>query len=96
MSYHVFLVAIAYHPNGIDIDREEAEQDVLEMLASGLMKDMAKRGDVSWWIAEDDRHDGSDNDSAVFVDVDAQQRAFDLLVRHGLTGTWNNPSHARS
>lgn len=43
----------------------------------------------SWWIAEDDRNDGSDNDSAVFVHPGSQAKAAVLLHQHGLTSACN-------
>lgn len=39
---------------------------------------------VSWWIAQDERLDGSDNDSAVFVKKGNEREAQDLLKRYGL------------
>ena len=44
---------------------------------------------LAWWVAEDDRHDGSDLDSAVFVEPGNQQLAYQHLVRLGLTGEHN-------
>lgn len=50
----------------------------------------------SWWVAEDDRQDGSDNDSAVFVTPGQQERAarllygFDLTPRHNIVERDNN------
>lgn len=38
----------------------------------------------SWWIANDERFDGSDTDSAVFVKKGKQQAARELLRDHGL------------
>lgn len=37
-----------------------------------------------WWIAQDERYDRSDNDSAVFVKMGKEAEARDLLVRVGL------------
>lgn len=37
-----------------------------------------------WWVAEDERYDRSDNDSAVFCIPGKQQEARDLLRAHGL------------
>jgi hypothetical protein len=45
----------------------------------------------SWWIAEDDRHDGSDNDSAVFVHTGSQHEAWQILAAASLTGLHNEP-----
>jgi len=38
----------------------------------------------SWWIAEDERYDRSDNDSAVFIKPGKQREAVALLRKHGL------------
>lgn len=40
---------------------------------------------VSWWIAEDERYDGSDCDSAVFVTPGYQKAARKLLQAFGMT-----------
>lgn len=34
----------------------------------------------SWWIAEDERYDGSDNDSAVFVPIGTQRAFSDMIA----------------
>jgi hypothetical protein len=93
MSEHVFLVAVHLHDN-TEVTRADAESKVMDLLARG-MREAGEDGDVSWWVAEDDRTDGSDNDSAVFVKRHEQQRAFGVLVSHGLTGHWNNPRAQR-
>ena len=46
----------------------------------------------SWWVAEDDRNDRSDNDSAVFVTPGTQSAAHELLKRHGMTEAHNDPT----
>lgn len=38
----------------------------------------------SWWVANDERFDGSDTDSAVFVPIGHQEEARVLLNEHGL------------
>ena len=59
---------------------QHAQQVVMRQL--GHVRDT---GEVdSWWIAEDNRHDGSDCDSAVFVKPGRQREARDLLRAHGL------------
>lgn len=61
---HTFLVAIEVEADD-DLTRADAERYL-----HGRLPD---RGGItpltvaSWWIAEDDRLDGSDNDSAIFV-----------------------------
>lgn len=50
-----------------------SEEDVHKfLLASPLGPNSEDATIDSWWIAEDDRHDGSDNDSAIFVPRGAQ------------------------
>lgn len=39
----------------------------------------------SWWVAEDDRHDRSDLDSAVFVHKGSQREALAILISSGLS-----------
>lgn len=67
--------------------RRDAELDLHEALKTIIHT----RGITEWWIAEDDRLDGSDNDSAVFVpygeqDTDvwhlAESAARDLVAFH--------------
>ena len=60
---HVFLIAFTVRGG----TRAEAEDYLHTRLPW-----VGRRGDesieiTSWWVAEDDRRDGSDNDSAVFV-----------------------------
>ena len=43
----------------------------------------------SWWVAEDDRKDGSDNDSAVFVPPGTQHQVSSHLAAAGLTPEHN-------
>jgi hypothetical protein len=60
---HTILVAVTvYAP-----DRLAAQSKVM-----GLLPKPGVDGVDSWWIAEDDRMDGSDNDSAVFVPMGKQ------------------------
>jgi len=82
---HVFLVAVEV--NG-DADREKVEKYLHERLP--LDREGAPDGDPdgtyveSWWIAEDERYDRSDNDSAVFVIPGKQREARNLLRTAGL------------
>lgn len=50
------------------------------------------RYNLSWWVAEDTRYDGSDCDPAVFVDAGKQHDAWALLHASGMTGRHNEPS----
>lgn len=79
MSEHVILVAVHLTaPSRLD-----AQRAVLDLLPE--VGDSTPRATVeSWWIAEDDRVDGSDCDSAVFVSPTHQAAARDLLIASGL------------
>ena len=55
-----FLVAFTTESEG---DREAAEYE----LHKALKNVIHTHGITEWWIAEDDRRDGSDRDSALFV-----------------------------
>lgn len=59
---HVILVAIEVMGRG----RYEAHDVAMSML-DDARKRLPEGREVSWWVAEDDRLDGSDCDSAVFV-----------------------------
>jgi hypothetical protein len=83
---HVFLVALQAKGR----TREEAQRVALAYLPNHPSPDRTP-GLECWWVAEDDRVDGSDNDSAVFVNPGSQVRAAELLHRYGLTPKWNVP-----
>ena len=83
---HVFLVALQVKGR----TREEAEKVALSYLPNHPSPDTTP-GLECWWVAEDDRHDRSDNDSAVFVHPGSQVYAAALLVAHGLTPEHNVP-----
>lgn len=94
MAEHTILVAIT-----VDAD---SRADAMRVLPNALprpgwyyggdSKETGRRQIDSWWIAEDDRTDRSDNDSAVFVSKGTQQQAFECLLVGMLTSTWNDPS----
>jgi hypothetical protein len=50
--------------------------------ASPLAPGKGDSGIDCWWIAEDDRHDGSDNDSAIFIPRGAQQDMAHVVRNH--------------
>ena len=67
----MFLVAIVVEGQ----QRANAEltlHDGLKILTGGHVSE--------WWVAEDDRRDGSDNDSAVFVPKGEQQAWTDVIT----------------
>ena len=82
---HTILVAFTVEAD----KREDAERALMDMLPNPEDTAHAKAGLISWWVAEDDRHDRSDNDSAVFCDRGTQERASRLLNANALTGRWN-------
>lgn len=67
MSEHVILVAV----NIAAPTRQEAVSSLGSFLS----------GVPEWWVAEDDRTDGSDNDSAVFVPY-GKQLEYQSIVQH--------------
>lgn len=84
---HVILVAFQVKA----VDRAEAQNLLMEQLPRPSMNDIE-----CWWVAEDDRIDGSDCDSAVFVKPGAQAIAVDLLHGMDLTDDCNLSQGANS
>lgn len=68
----------------------DASQDYL-IEALGRIMSMDGRGVTEFWVAEDDRRDRSDNDSAVFCHLGSQRRAHAQLLDGGLTADHNYP-----
>lgn len=69
MSEQTILVAMTTP----SMSRDEALHHIERMM---IMSNAVHDGRLdSWWIAEDDRPDGSDNDSAVFVSMGEQKSA---------------------
>lgn len=83
---HVILVAVTAYGESW----REAEAKVISALEARptLIQDL---GVLSWWIADDRRTDGSDNDSAIFVKPGATVRAAQLLESAELTDAVNIP-----
>jgi hypothetical protein len=77
MSHHVILVAFTVE--GGESTRSEAMELVMNHVG-GIGEYMRDNPTVtSWWIAEDDRIDGSDCDSAVFCHPGQQAAASRVL-----------------
>lgn len=76
---HVFLLAVVVPAHS----RVEAEQRLMSTI-------LWAAPNTECWVAEDDRRDRSDNDSAVFVKPGAQRQATELLLRAGLTWPHSN------
>lgn len=70
---HIILVAFEVNAHS----RRQAHTRLMEHLGS---PDHVSVG--AWWVAEDDRRDGSDNDSAVFVHPGMKGPALALLAKH--------------
>jgi hypothetical protein len=90
MSEHVILVAVtveaetreeAHTVAQLGMPRPGARYPTGKGFATGLV--------TSWWVAEDDRQDGSDCDSAVFVTPGTQAQASRRLYMAGLTPRHN-------
>ncbi len=79
MTEHVILVAIS-----VEAPSREAAHDLVHTAMAEV-----RTGVESWWVAEDDRRDGSDNDSAVFVRQGFQREALHVLFHAGLTAGHN-------
>lgn len=86
MAEHTVLVAFTVDA----ATRQAAQHHLLEQLADAdLVTYGTTAGITSWWEAEDDRADGSDNDSAVFVRPGLQSRALFWLNAYGFTPDCN-------
>jgi hypothetical protein len=79
------VVIFAFHT---DTDTSLQAQEVVMRLLDGAIE-RSEGALISWWPAEDERADNSDNDSAVFVHKGNQKKAHALLERAKLTGIWN-------
>lgn len=70
MTTHTFLVAVSIEG---DMTREQAETSLHYALPRPNAHYPSPAGTLAtvecWWVTEDDRRDGSDNDSAVFDDT---------------------------
>lgn len=91
MPEHTILIAFTVEAD----TRAEAHEALMQRLPSPNVE-VYKRVRIptpitSWWVAEDDRIDGSDNDSAVFVHKGHQGPAYWALISKGHSGEWNYP-----
>ena len=75
---HVILVAVGVRGR----TREAAERALHQVMPRPSSGPHALV--ECWWIAEDDRHDGSDNDSAIFVPKGSQDQGDAAVRAHGL------------
>lgn len=96
---HVILVAVQVSCGTEDNSRTQAMAQVMEALKEvGPLGPNNIYGIESWWIAEDDRIDGSDCDSAVFVNPGGQNQAsrvlHDTVARNPHTGLQCDPTVA--
>jgi hypothetical protein len=87
MAEHTILVAFTVEAE----DRFEAHAFLPYEMPKPKGADFARPTQqiTSWWVAEDQRQDGSDNDSAVFVNPGRQAHAAAVLAELGMTGVWN-------
>lgn len=84
MSEHIILVAFE-----VDADNRIHAEQVVRTAMPIPGRQHVFGSLESWWVAEDDRHDGSDNDSAVFVRPGNQNRARAVLFAEHLTDVHN-------
>ena len=85
MSTHVILVAFQVEGD----TRKDAHEQLFDYLPNHPSPKTTP-GLECWWVAEDDRLDNSDNDSAVFVTPGKQRIASFILGDQGLiSGIWN-------
>jgi hypothetical protein len=87
MSEHTITIAVTVEADSAI----KAHDQVAAALRGSDTIDPARNlnGITSWWVAEDQRIDGSDNDSAVFVHPGAQRQAVQVLAALGLTDGCN-------
>lgn len=67
------------------VDRADAERKVIDLLADGTAArhGFSERLRISdWWVAEDDRSDDSDQDSAIWVPLGSQRAAVEVLDQY--------------
>lgn len=67
------VIMVAFEVEGTDW--EDAQRNLM----AALPRPWYTRGIECWWIAEDERYDGSDNDSAVFVPIGTQEPTNKLI-----------------
>ena len=79
---HTVLVAVSVFAD----TPAEAERKVMGLLPYPVADENSLD---CWWIADDNRTDGSDCDSAVFVTPGMQAAASRLLFEEGMTDSWN-------
>ncbi len=83
MNEHVILLAVVVAAPS----RKEAEEYLHtrpSLAPEGWSGEQTTPVIDSWWVAEDERYDGSDNDSAVFVVPGTQRQSRSVLLREGL------------
>lgn len=79
---HVILVAFTVGNLGDVWTFKQAQKWLMKNALSPLLRSTDK--DVTWWIAEDERYDGSDCGSAIFVPNGmTQKQAGKLLYKEG-------------
>ena len=89
-------VIVAFSVEGAGHTSAEAQAEVMSHLTNVVGPYRAdKYGVTCWWIAMDDRIDGSDNDSAVFCNPGGQAQAARVLhatiARDPHTGLMHEP-----
>jgi hypothetical protein len=83
----VYLVALQVTGDGTRAEMEEVMRGMLPRPG----KQVGAAHLECWWVAEDDRNDGSDNDSAVFVRPGKAHTAWRILEAADLSSIHNEP-----
>ena len=81
---YTFLVAFEVTDNTGAMFREDVEKELHALLPLPSETEAGKVTLEGWWIAEDERYDRSDNDSAIFVPKGMQQHVEAILQGKGL------------
>lgn len=89
MTEHTILVAFTVEAEHRDLAHLHLMEKLPQVEASQWPGRPSKSTLTSWWVAEDDRQDGSDSDSAVFVSPGFTRRASIVLAAAGFTPALN-------
>lgn len=80
---HTFIIAVMMRDNTGTHDRGDAEAALVALMPRPAAVDDHRISLEGWWVAEDDRLDPSDNDSAIFVPKGMQAHVEQILASKG-------------
>lgn len=97
MSGSSEVILVAFHVDASATDAEFTRAEAMEYMYSAINHaGYTGPGELSFWIAEDDRTDRSDCDSAVFVHPGCQHMASKVLIQLDMSGECNQVDWRRS